>query len=456
MSRWRHLRLVGRSLSSSPESLVVGGFALVILVGSLLLLLPWARTGEDMDFVTALFTSTSAVCVTGLIVVDFPVYYSTFGQIIVLALIQVGGLGVMTGAAFIYRLLGRRLSLRSEAALHNSVFQRNAAAEFRLLFRRILLVTLVAELAGAIILAFGIVLSGAEGGSIFPALFQSVSAFNNAGFSTYSDSLIGFADQPLVLFTIMALIVLGGLGGIVLVELLECGRNLVRTRGRSGCHFGLHSRLVFIVSGVLILSGAGFLLATGTPTEAGAIEKVGEALFQSVTARTAGFNTVAIGALPVASLVLLIALMFVGGSPASTAGGIKTTTLAIWLADVWSAVRKREEVVILKRAIPPDVVRRALLLINLAVLWNFVGVLLLLVLEKETEFALLDLLFEQISAFATVGLSTGVTPELSTASRLWIIVTMFVGRLGPLLLASWAFRAQPARVHHATGRVLIG
>jgi trk system potassium uptake protein TrkH len=254
----------------------------------------------------------------------------------------------------------------------------------------------------------------------------------------------------------MALIVLGGLGGIVLVELFEHAEELVRLRARPQRRLSLHTRLVLLVSGGLIVGGAVFLLAAGTPTEAGALEKVGEGFFQSITARTAGFNTVVIGTLPASSLVLLIALMFVGGSPASTAGGIKTTTLAVWLAEVWSAVRRREEAIILKRSIPPRVVRRALLLINLAVLWNFTGVLLLLVFEKQTELAFLDLLFEQISAFATVGLSTGLTPELSAASRLWIIATMFVGRLGPLLLASWALRAEPARVHHATGRVLIG
>ncbi|GAB4252077.1 MAG: TrkH family potassium uptake protein [Thermoleophilia bacterium] len=440
---------------------MVAGFAALILFGSLLLMLPWATTAGETDYLTSLFISTSAVCVTGLIVVDFPNYYTAFGQTVVLVLIQAGGFGVMAGAALVFQLVGRRLSLRSEAALRSSLFPQGPASAFRILFRRLVLLTIAAEVLGTLVLFVGLIsdrnASDGAPDALFSALFQSISAFNNAGFSTYSDSLTGLAGNPLVVAPIALLIIAGGLGGIVLIEVYDAILAFWRTRERRPFRrLSLHTRTVLLTSALLIAGGALLLEAVGLPEGRGPYQDVADAVFQSLTARTAGFNTVDIGALPAASLVLLIGLMFIGGSPASTAGGVKTTTVAIWLAEVWAALRRREDAVILKRSIPPTIVRRALLLISLSSLWNFGGVLLLLLLERETHPAFLGLLFEQISAFGTVGLSTGITAQLSGPSQIWIIVTMFVGRLGPLLLASWALRAEPARVHYASGRMLIG
>jgi trk system potassium uptake protein len=434
----------------------VASFALVIFVGSLLLMLPWSRTAADGDYLTALFISTSAVCVTGLIVVDFPTYYTIFGQVVVLVLIQLGGLGVMTGAVLLFRAVGRRLSLRSQTALQDSLLQMNMAADFRRLFRWIVALTLGIEAMGAIVLFLGLSQEDRAGGALFPAVFQAVSAFCNAGFSTFSDSLRDYQGEPLIVWPIMALIVLGGLGGVVLVELIDW------TKHRAGAVRGirrlsLHSQTVLVASGVLVLVGTLALLLLGvTDGERDMTERLEAALFQSITARTAGFNTISIGALPGASLLLLTLLMFIGGSPGSCAGGIKTTTAAVWMSELWSSLRRRDEVVLFDRGVRPAIVRRAMLLINLSVAWNFVGVLLLVYVEGSGDFGFIDLFFEQISAFGTVGLSTGVTPSLAPASQVWIIATMFLGRLGPLVLTAWILRAEKGHVRHARGEVLIG
>lgn len=435
---------------------MVAGFAAVILAGALLLLLPWSRGQGGASPVDALFISTSAVCVTGLSTVDFPAYYSGLGHVVVALLIQVGGLGVMTGAALVYRAVGRRLSLRSQAALQDSLIQEDSASGFWPVFRAIVLLTFAIEAVGAVLLFFGFVSQRPLGEAVSAALFHAVSAFCNAGFSTYGDSLMGFRGRPLVVGTVMGLIVLGGLGGLVLVELRQYGP--LRLRGRpSMLRLTLHTRAVLAMTAFLIVAGTVLLLAFGlTPDLHGPGAVTEAALFQSVTARTAGFNTVAIGSLPIASLLLLIALMFIGGSPGSCAGGVKTTTAVIWGAELWSALRRRNETVVMDRVIPPTIVRRALLLVNLSVLFNFVGVLLLLLFERGTQISPIGVFFEQISAFGTVGLSTGITPDLSALSKLWLVATMFVGRLGPLVLASFALRARTAKIRPATGRLLIG
>jgi trk system potassium uptake protein len=450
--------LLGLRLRSlSPEALLVGSFALVIFIGSLLLMLPWSRTAGEADYLTALFISTSAVCVTGLVVVDFPTYYTTFGQVVVLVLIQLGGLGVMTGAILLFRALGRRLSLRSQTALQDSLLQMNMAADFRRLFRWILTLTLGIEAVGALALFAGFSLHARPGDAFFPALFHAVSAFCNAGFSTFSDSLAAYRGEPLIVWSIMALIVLGGVGGPVLVELIDWAKRRRAEATRGMRRLSLHSRTVLVSSTVLIVGGTVALLLLGlTAGERGMAERVEAALFQSITARTAGFNTISIGALPGASLLLLVLLMFIGGSPGSCAGGIKTTTAAVWVSELWASLRRRDEVLLFDRGVRPAIVRRAMLLINLSVAWNFFGVLLLVSIEGSQDFGFIDLFFEQISAFGTVGLSTGVTPRLAPASQVWIIATMFLGRLGPLVLTAWILGAEKGRVRHARGEVLIG
>jgi trk system potassium uptake protein TrkH len=291
------------------------------------------------------------------------------------------------------------------------------------------------------------------------ACFHSVSAFCNAGFSPCSDSLVSWRGNPLLMGTVMLLITLGGLGHVVIREVIARLRHLCSRRGhREARRLPYHVRVVLLTSALLILVGwIGLVVLDGPASGESFADRVGVGLFQSVSARTAGFNTVAIGALPPAALLLLVFLMFVGGSPASCAGGIKTTTLAIWIATLRSRLRGGEEVRLLGRRIPALIVKRVGLLVGLALLWNFVGLLLLTVTEGGERPAILEqALFEQVSAFGTVGLSTGLTPGLSAVGKVWIALTMFVGRLGPLTLATWSVRNGRPRVKHPDGRILVG
>jgi trk system potassium uptake protein len=449
-----------RMLLGLPEALLVIGFAGVILLGTLALLLPWAHEAGRVNWLDALFTSTSAVCVTGLVVVDTGKDFTRFGQVVIMVLIQTGGLGIMTFAALMFQFLGRRLSLRSQAVLHGSFFQQDVGINFRAMFKRILWLTAVTETVGAILLWVGLEeAKTAPAPALFSAVFHSISAFCNAGFSIYSDSLIGLRESLLVTGTIMALIVIGGLGHTVIHDLWRLAEGRIWPRqDEPGPRLAVHSRLVLYVSALLIVGGAAGLLIFGvTAAETTTGEKVAAALFQSITARTAGFNTVDVGYLPLSSLLLLVILMFIGGSPASCAGGVKTTAFAISGAELRARLRGEAEVKLLDRRIPPDTLWRVSLLMRLALLWNVVGVLLLLALERgRLGMGMHEVLFEQISAFGTVGLSCGITDKLSSLSRLWIIATMFVGRLGPLTLAMWFFSPSSGHVQYPEGKVMIG
>lgn len=442
----------------SPQTALVGSFAGVILIGALFLWLPWSSRPGAVSFVDALFTSTSAVCVTGLTVVDTVTDFTFPGKVIIVILIQIGGLGTMTFAALALQLAGRRMSLMSQALVSDSFFQRDVANEFRGTFIRILTITVIIEGVGTVLL-FSAVWSRMDlGDAAFFAVFHSVSAFCNAGFSTWTDNLVAVRDSPLFLSVIMALIVAGGLGYLVLHEIWIAIRDVTQRKGRTGRNrFTLHARVVLRVSALLLVGGTLVLLVFGLTTEEiGWGEKILHASFQSVTARTAGFNSVNIGALPSASLFLLIMLMFIGGSPASCAGGVKTTSLAVWVARIRASLRGEKEVNLMDRRMPSELTNRADLLLGLAVVWNVVGILVLLVAGSSHPFQALEFIFEQVSAFGTVGLSTGVTPKLSVTGKLWLCATMFVGRLGPLTIAMWMFPKEHRRVGYPKGTVMIG
>ncbi len=443
-----------------PQVLLIGGFAIVILAGTLLLLLPWSQTRGDIGLVDALFTATSAVCVTGLIVVDTATAYTRFGQVVILVLIQVGGLGIMTFAALAFLMLGRRLSLASQAALQDVFFQRDLGIEFKKKFRQILVITATIELAGMIFLFLALWWRNIPlPMALFSALFHAVSAFCNAGFSIYTDNLVGLRDSPVIMATIMSLIVLGGLGHLVLTELWHYGKmRLLKARSAGPLLLSVHTRVVLRLTFTLIVGGWLALLTLGlTQEEADWSMKLSCALFQSITARTAGFNTVNIGILPLGSLWVLVLLMFIGGSPGSCAGGVKTTAVAISVAELRAKLRGDDQTVLLERRVPKQTVWRTMILIRLALAWNIFGILLLLFTEAgRPGLGLHEVVFEQISAFGTVGLSTGLTDKLSIGGRLWITATMFVGRLGPLTIA---MGLAPARVLHVTypeARVMIG
>lgn len=289
-------------------------------------------------------------------------------------------------------------------------------------------------------------------------MFHSISAFCNAGFSVYSQNAVAVRDSNLILFTLMALIVLGGLGYTVLIEVVGRAWRRLRRNAEGPVVWSLHSRVVLKVSGLLILGGALILVCTGLgSTEDHLGRRAIHALFQSVSARTAGFNTVDIAALPVPSLLILIALMFVGGSPGSCAGGIKTTTAAVWTARIRARLTGRQEVTLGRRRVAPEMVRRAALVLSVATLWNLAGIFLLTCTEGGRAGVRLEqLIFEQISAFGTVGLSANLTPTLSLGGKLWIILTMFVGRIGPLTLAYAIFPTPRSLYQYPTERIMIG
>ncbi|MDQ1238273.1 MAG: trk/ktr system potassium uptake protein [Thermodesulfobacteriota bacterium] len=418
-----------------------------------------SRQGIDISFLDALFTSTSAVCVTGLTVVDTGKDFSRVGQVVIVLLIQTGGLGVMTFAGLAFQLFGMRMSLRSEAVLHDTLFQRHVGAEFGHTFRTILLLTGFIEGVGAVLLF--VLLSREMGVSdaAFSAIFHSISAFCNAGFSLRSDNLVGLRENEFILIVIMTLIVLGGLGYTVVHEIYEfLGRFAVRSGETFSIQaFSFHARIVVVITLFLIFGGAGFLILFGIgEPELSTWELIVNALFQSVTARTAGFNSVDIGRLPSPSLLILIMLMFVGGAPGSCAGGIKITSAAILWARFLSGLRGQREVNLRDRMIPQDLISRTDFLVALALLWNLTGIFFLFSFETGLKVDTLSLIFEQISAFGTVGLSTGITPQMSWASKLWLIATMFVGRLGPLTIALWIIPSGGVKIRYPRGTVMIG
>jgi len=443
--------------------MMAGTFAGLAIVGALLLRLPVSHAGQPVGFVDALFTSTSAVCVTGLITVDTATRYSRFGQTVILILIQLGGLGIMTFAAVGAQVFHRRLSFSSHLAWQSAFFEPDFRVDLRRALRQILALTVVFETIGAVLLYLWLPRNVPPAGGWFEATFHAVSAFCNAGFSVYSDNAVAFRDSTLALCTLMALIFVGGIGYTVLIEAVSRAWRWLRRQRTGAVVWTLHSRVVFKVSVGLVLGGALLLMLTGlTPTEKRWTEKAFHALFQSVSARTAGFNTLDIGRLPLPSMLVLIGLIFIGGSPGSCAGGIKTTTATVWFARVRARLTGREDVVVGQRRLPFDTVQRATLVLSLAVIWNAAGVFVLAMSEGHSGVRLEQLVFEQISAFATCGLSAnpGASVSLSGAftvlGKLWVTVTMLVGRVGPLTLAIAVIPTPRKLFEYPSERVMIG
>ncbi|MBP2238784.1 potassium uptake TrkH family protein [Sinorhizobium kostiense] len=407
-------------------------FLIAILVGTGLLMLPVSRAEPGgAPLVTALFTATSAVCVTGLIVQDTPTYWSAFGQSVILALFQVGGFGIMTGATLLGLLVTRRLKLTRRLiaqAETKSLSLGDVAAVLRLIF----LVTVAVELLTTAVLTlrlrYGYDYDWSD--ALWHALFHAVSAFNNAGFSTYSDSLIGFALDPLMLAPIMASVVIGGLGFPVLHELRQNMRHPAR--------WSVHTKITLLGTAFLLIAALAATAAYewNNPATLGAFDWTGKLLnaaSHSVMARTAGFNSVNIGEMHVETLAVTYVLMFIGGGSAGTAGGIKVTTFFLLGFVVWAEIRGQPDSNAFRRRIGSHPQRQALAIVLLSVACVGAGVLILL---SVTSFPLEDVMFEVISAFATVGLSTGITGGLPPTGQLVIIVLMFIGRVGTITIAS--------------------
>ena len=449
----------------SPARLIVVSFASTIAVGTLLLRTPVASSGVALGWLEALFTATSATCVTGLIVVDTGRDLSMFGQVVVLALIQLGGLGIMSFSTLGLIAMGKRLRLHHRMVVASTLGTPGGLTIGSLL-RHVIGISLAFELIGALLLAWRWP-AETVGEALAAGLFHSISAFNNAGFSTRADSLIGFQGDGVVNSVVMVLIVCGGLGFPVLAEISAWARGSDKARS-----FTLHTKVALSVSAALIGGGALliFLLeARGTLAHLALPQQLMASLFQAVTSRTAGFNTLPVGSLHAATLFVVLLLMFVGGSPGSTAGGVKTTSVGVLLAFVRARARGRESVDMFRRSVSPEDVRRAVAVVAAAVALLILAIFGLLVTEHvrgpaelagsmADESALAhEVVFEAVSALGTVGLSTGLTRSLTSPGRLIIILLMFVGRIGPLTIAMALGKIHsPGTYRYPQGRVIPG
>lgn len=443
---------VSRSYASkgiNPALLLIGSFAVLITIGTFLLMLPRARAQdpslkvhEGAPFVTALFTSTSASCVTGLIVEPTGTYWSRFGQSIILILFQVGGLGIMTFGALFIAIAGRSLQVQETATLRK-LLDSDRLSDVRHLLITILIFTFSSELLGAVMIS-GLWDEDSFRERSFQSVFHAVSAFCNAGFSLTPDSFVGMSHHWEIWLAVPLLIITGGLGFGVVYNLFRAVRarrktsSIVLTAQRDPflqTRISLTSRLVIGSTLVLLLVGTfGYYLleSFGSEHDTSPVHW-SDAWFQSVTFRTAGFNTVDLGEAQTTTKLFSIGMMFIGASPGSTGGGVKTVCISLLLLSVVSLLRGKDRLEIGHRWIPPYQIQRAFLIVTLGMVIVMVSTFLLVLFENKPE-KLIDHLFEATSAFATVGLSTGITSELTTPSRLVIVLTMFAGRVGPLTL----------------------
>jgi len=436
-----------------PPKILVLGFASIIIIGALILTLPAATTnGHGLPFLNALFTATSATCVTGLVVVDTGTTFSVFGQVVILSMIQVGGLGFMTFATFFAFLLGKKISLKERILLQESLNNLSMEGIVRLA-KRIIIFTAVIELLGALILSIRFSFDMPLKKAIYYGIFHSISNFNNAGFDLMGEfhSLTGYVDDPTVTLTVCLLIILGGIGFIVMNELYEY--RVIR-------RVSLHTKIVLLTSAILVIIGTIgiFFLEFSNQLTLKPLTLSGKilgSLFQSVTARTAGANTLSIGDLTQSSLLLMILLMFIGASPGSTGGGIKTTTFTTLIGAVWSQIRGKEDVIFYRQRIEYETIYKALTVTISGLFLVMFMTLVLTITEKGHDF--LTILFEVTSAFATVGLSMGLTPELSHIGKVLIMLTMFAGRVGPLTIAfAVTMRRNPDPFRYPKGKIMIG
>ena len=433
-----------RASGASPLRLLVGSFLALILSGTLLLKLPIATpASQPISLTDALFTATSATCVTGLVVRDTGTGFTFFGQAVIALLIQLGGLGIMTFSLLFFFLIRGKVSLAHRSIIEQTLSGR-ASEELLPLIRMVFRFTLISEGAGALLLWIRWWGDLGPGRAAWYAVFHSISGFCNAGFALWPDSLTRYRSDPLVNLVMMALIVLGGLGFLVVYDVWQAPRK--------GGRISIHTKLALAVSGLLIAGGAlGFWLLewNGSLAHMPPGEQLWTSFFQSVTTRTAGFNTVPIASLSPGALFLMTLLMFIGGSPGSCAGGIKTTTLAVLALASWSRVRGRERVNVFRRTLSAGTVRDTLSIALAGALVVVAGLFALLLLEspdrmvREDQGVFLGYLFETVSALGTVGLSTGVTSMLLVPSRWLVAFLMFLGRLGPLTVASAVASTEP-------------
>jgi len=429
------MRLFGRQ--SSTWSILIATFLLLILAGAVMLKLPFVKHSFSLSWVDALFTSVSAVCVTGLITVDTS-QFNFEGQAIILALFQLGGIGIMTLTSSLILLITGEIGFARKKSIA-AISDINSYSELSDVLRLVIFFTIIVEFSGAVLLTAGFMMQGyAPAHALWHGVFHSVSAFCNAGFSTFSDSLID--KGSFVKLVVSALIILGGLGYYVVYDIVM-NKNSKRLK--------IHTKIVLLVSLGLTLSG--FIIIK--LTDMNSVSLI-DSFFQSVTARTAGFNTVDISSLAPASIFIMILLMIIGASPGSTGGGVKTTTIFISIYSILRTVKGRSGVIIFNRKVPNETVMRANAVIMMYFLVISVAVFLLLMTEKQD---FVHIVFEVVSAVGTVGLSIGVTPELTVAGKFIIMAAMFTGRVGPTaFLLIMIHNYKQSRVDYIEERLIIG
>ncbi|HDP67324.1 MAG TPA: TrkH family potassium uptake protein [Candidatus Marinimicrobia bacterium] len=462
LGRVKRLNAYIRSISSHPAQTIAFSFIIIILVGTIFLMLSISTADNSrLGFINSLFTATSAVCVTGLIVVDTATKFSLFGKIVIMILIQIGGLGIMILSYFGAFVIGKRISIEEKLTL-SYLLNEQDMEKISTTIMKIIFITFGIELAGALIL-YGSFndLYGDSLKSVFFALFHAVSAFCNAGFALFTDSLETFKSSLAMNFTFAALIIVGGISFSVIFNLFENFKTNLKTsflsRRIRKSQLTLNTKVVLIITAILIFSG--MLLVYGLEHRSNLVQydlktQYLIAFFQSVTLRTAGFNTIDIGALRVPTLLIMILFMFIGGASGSTAGGVKVNTVAVLFAYLKSVLYNHKETTMLNNYLSKRLINKSFLILLLATGAIFIGAFILSLLEP---FRFEQILFEVVSAFGTVGLSTGITGSLCGFSKLTLIVLMFIGRLGPMTLII-ALSQKPAhiRIKYPEGNILIG
>jgi trk system potassium uptake protein TrkH len=441
-----------------PARIFILSFAGVIVLGAFSLWFPFSASQKPLAFVDALFMSTSGVCVTGLATVDIGKDLSLTGQIITLILFQIGGLGIITFSVFLFGIMGRGISFK-EREIIQSVFMHTPRRDFLVILKSVLLFTLIIETMGTLLLFIRFSQDFPLGQALYISIYHAVSAFNNCGYSLFSDSLMGYRSDWIVNLTIMGLLVLGGIGFIVLHELLA------RWKG-SQQRLSVHTKIVLIATGFLIVSGALLFYLferNSILNDMGLSTTVLVSVFQAVTPRTCGFNTVDIARLTNEAILLLMVLMFIGACPGSTGGGVKTTSAALLFLMIWNRFKGHDEVNVFNRTIPKEVLTRTLSII-IASAFSVALITSVLLLAgsatlppAESRQYFVEYLFETVSAFGTVGLSMGATAALNDAQKIAVILMMFAGRVGPLTLAfSLAATASKREITYAEETVMVG
>ncbi len=434
-----------------PLAIILSFFS-VIMVGTILLLLPISTVSGNISISDAMFTATSAVTVTGLIVVDTATYFTVFGKTVIMILFQIGGLGFMSFSTLIILLIGKSISISDKIILEND-FTSGEYKNIRELIKKIFLITFSFEIIGALLMYIDFKSKNIQN-PVFNSVFHSISAFCNAGFSTFSTSFVDFKSDVFLNLILMFLIIFGGIGFIVLTDIFQ----LFKRKKKGFSKLRLHSKLVIITSIILILSGFALILFQEIFNSSNTLsfgDKILTALFQSVTARTAGFNTIDLNIFSYGSIFLLLILMFIGASPGSTGGGVKTTTAGMVLFYFRSRLKGKNRVDVFYRNIPVDIIEKAFMVIILSFILISFSFLLILFFEKGVNFE--KVLFEVVSAFGTVGLSLGITSKLSVVSKFVIMFTMFVGRIGPLTLLFAMSRREPRAVYnYPKENIMIG